>query len=347
MPDRKLRVFLCHASQDKPVVRELYQRLLSEDWIDPWLDEEKLLPGQDWDLEIEKAVEASDAVIVCVSNLSVTKEGYVQKEIRKVLDIALEKTEDTIFIIPVRLDDCELPRRLRPWHYVNYFPPEQRERAYERLLKSLSTRLDQLQSNVGNHEPGHSVIVEKPDLIREKTRYVGKATVTRNVESSQSKAGVDVDTGISIVLAVYFAIAALDSLASSDDTVETLLAISAFPAGIGLLWKKQFPASWIFKVSSITYLLIYGLNYRLTNLFPVLFYVAGLAAVVSGILSVIRIHDPKKPAFYSSITFASFLFLVGTYELVTNIRYSSFTDTIDILILLTSIITAVLLWRDL
>ena len=39
MPDRKLRVFLCHASQDKPVVRELYQRLLAEGWIDPWMDE--------------------------------------------------------------------------------------------------------------------------------------------------------------------------------------------------------------------------------------------------------------------------------------------------------------------
>lgn len=42
---RKLRVFLCHASQDKPVIRELYQRLSAEDWLNPWLDEEKLLPG--------------------------------------------------------------------------------------------------------------------------------------------------------------------------------------------------------------------------------------------------------------------------------------------------------------
>ena len=33
--DRKLRVFLCHASQDKPVVRELFQQLLAEGWIDP------------------------------------------------------------------------------------------------------------------------------------------------------------------------------------------------------------------------------------------------------------------------------------------------------------------------
>jgi hypothetical protein len=39
--NRKLRVFLCHASQDKPIVRELYQRLLADGWIDPWLVEEE------------------------------------------------------------------------------------------------------------------------------------------------------------------------------------------------------------------------------------------------------------------------------------------------------------------
>jgi hypothetical protein len=52
--DRKLRVFLCHASQDKPVVRELCQKLLAEGWINPWLDDEKLLPGQDWGMEIKE-----------------------------------------------------------------------------------------------------------------------------------------------------------------------------------------------------------------------------------------------------------------------------------------------------
>ena len=115
MPDanRKLRVFLCHASQDKPIVRELYQRLLAEGWIDPWLDEEKLLPGQDWDMEIEKAVEAADVVIVCLSNDVVKKEGYIQKELRFALNIALEKPEETIFIIPLRLNNCFVPRRLK------------------------------------------------------------------------------------------------------------------------------------------------------------------------------------------------------------------------------------------
>ena len=44
MPTEKrlLKVLLCHASQDKPVVRELCQKLAAEGWIDPWLDEKKL-----------------------------------------------------------------------------------------------------------------------------------------------------------------------------------------------------------------------------------------------------------------------------------------------------------------
>ena len=78
--NRPLRVFLCHSSNDKPAMRELYQKLRAESWIEPWLDEEELYPGEDWDLAIEKAVEASDAVLVCLSNNSINKRGYVQKE---------------------------------------------------------------------------------------------------------------------------------------------------------------------------------------------------------------------------------------------------------------------------
>jgi hypothetical protein len=55
-------------------VRELYQKLCAEDWIKPWLDQEELYPGQDWNLEIEKAVEAADVILVCLSNNSVNKD---------------------------------------------------------------------------------------------------------------------------------------------------------------------------------------------------------------------------------------------------------------------------------
>lgn len=52
---RPLKVFLCHAHADRDAVRALYTRL-TNDGVDAWLDKEKLLPGQDWELEIKKAV---------------------------------------------------------------------------------------------------------------------------------------------------------------------------------------------------------------------------------------------------------------------------------------------------
>ncbi len=165
--DRKLRVFLCHASQDKPVVRELYQRLLAEGWIDPWLDEEKLLPGQDWDLEIEKAVEATDAVVVLLSNNSITRDGYIQKELRLVLDVALYKPEESIFIIPLRLEECQPPRRLRPYQYIDYFPKDKREFAGRRIVISLKKRADSLMLDIKENRRSipletESVFIGKP-----------------------------------------------------------------------------------------------------------------------------------------------------------------------------------------
>jgi toxoflavin biosynthesis protein ToxD len=143
MTSRPLRVFLCHSSNDKPAVRELYQKLRAEAWIQPWLDEEELYPRQDWNMEIEKAVEAADAIIVCLSKSSITKEGYVQRELRIVLDFADYKPEGALYIMPVRLEECEPPRRLRPWQYADYFEGQQ-ERGLQRLLISLKRRADSL-----------------------------------------------------------------------------------------------------------------------------------------------------------------------------------------------------------
>lgn len=66
-------------------------------------------PGLTGEVEIPKAIDTSDVILVCLSKNSVNKEGYVQKEIAFALDKALEKPEGAIFIIPVKLEDCEVP----------------------------------------------------------------------------------------------------------------------------------------------------------------------------------------------------------------------------------------------
>lgn len=166
---RPLRVFLCHSSNDKLAVRELYQKLRAESWIQPWLDEEELYPGQDWNMEIEKAVEAADAIIVCLSKGSITKEGYIQRELRIVLDFADYKPEGTLYIIPVRLEECEPPRRLRAWQYADYFEG-QRDRAFQRLLVSLKKRADGL---------GLPIDSKLADLEREATEKVAREKAER------------------------------------------------------------------------------------------------------------------------------------------------------------------------
>ena len=134
--DRKLRVFLCHASQDKPIIRKLYQRLNEEGWIEPWLDEKNLIPGQDWKLEVTAALNSCDVVIVCLSTSAITKEGFVQREINFALEKVSEKPEGTIFLIPVRLEECGLPSRLSRLHWVDIFHVG----GYESLVKALSVR---------------------------------------------------------------------------------------------------------------------------------------------------------------------------------------------------------------
>ena len=141
---RPLQVFLCHSSEDKPTVRELYNRLDSEGWIDTWLDEKKLYPGQDWNYEIEQAVEQADIILVCLTKNSVNKEGFIQRELRKILDLADEKPEGTLYIIPVKLEECEPPKRIRRWQYSNYFPESNQNIAYQLLLESLKIRATRL-----------------------------------------------------------------------------------------------------------------------------------------------------------------------------------------------------------
>lgn len=76
----QLGVFLCHASEDKPMVRKLYERLYEDAFL-PWLDSEDLLPGQDWDYEIRNAVRASDAVLVCLSGHLLKRVGTYKKRL--------------------------------------------------------------------------------------------------------------------------------------------------------------------------------------------------------------------------------------------------------------------------
>lgn len=101
-------VFLAHASEDKHLVKQLYKEL-KENGLNPWLDEMNLMPGVRWNEEIESAIKKSRFFLACLSNNSITKDGYVQKELRLALSVMEQKSPNSVYFIPVLLQDVEIP----------------------------------------------------------------------------------------------------------------------------------------------------------------------------------------------------------------------------------------------
>jgi len=127
------KVFLCHSHADRDVVHTLYARL-KKDGVDAWLDVENLQPGQNWQHEIRKAILESDMVIICLSRNFNKQQGYRHKELKIALEKARLIPEDVVFVIPVRLEKCDMPESLNHLHRVDLF----KTGGYKKLISALS-----------------------------------------------------------------------------------------------------------------------------------------------------------------------------------------------------------------
>lgn len=131
------RVFICYAREDQHAARRLFKDLRKAG-LNPWLDAESLLPGQRWEVTIRQAIRESSYFLALLSSKSVEKRSFLQKEIREALDISDEFPEKCIFLIPVRLDDCEPPyQKLREFQWVDMFPDW--DDGMNRLLTAIET----------------------------------------------------------------------------------------------------------------------------------------------------------------------------------------------------------------
>lgn len=179
---KRLRVFLCHSSRDKSIVHDLFNNLLAEGF-DPWLYEESLIAGQDWDKETIKALRNSDVVILCLSQDSIAKSGYVQKEIKQALDVADEQPDGTIYLIPLRIEECEVPARLGRWHWVNLYE----EHGYQRLKRALQIRA----STLGLNTESSGAINEKITFMQD-PRTINNTSTQLTQKNEKTKDSTEV-----------------------------------------------------------------------------------------------------------------------------------------------------------
>ena len=121
-PQTAPQAFVAYVVEDLAPARRLCEALRAEGFS-PWLDKEKLLPGQNWPRAIERAIEISDVFVACFSTRSIVKRGQFQSELRYALDCSRQRPLDETFVIPVRLEQCAVPRRISNHvQYVDLYP---------------------------------------------------------------------------------------------------------------------------------------------------------------------------------------------------------------------------------
>ena len=127
-------VFLNYAREDQAAVEALHDAL-SNAGMKPWMDVKNLLPGEQWEVAIRRALRGADFFVACLSSKAVTKRGYRQKELRMALDVWLEKLDEDIYLIPVHLEPCDAPDLLSRFQWLDLTAPD----GVDRLIQAIHT----------------------------------------------------------------------------------------------------------------------------------------------------------------------------------------------------------------
>lgn len=138
-------IFLAHASQDYRRVKEIFDTLLSAGF-EPWIAPDSIPPGARWPQYIKAAIQSSRFFLAFISNHSVSKTGFYQRELRIALNHLEERPPKSIYVVPVLLDDVGIPDlevgtvNLREHQSVKLYGPDE-EIALEGLMLELNREM--------------------------------------------------------------------------------------------------------------------------------------------------------------------------------------------------------------
>lgn len=114
------RIFLSYAREDLKKVESLYNNLRQAGFA-PWMDTQDILPGENWEETINNAIRDSEFFIACLSRSSLNKRGMLQKELKLALDIWKQMLDKDIYLLPVRLETCDVHESLCQFQWVNLY----------------------------------------------------------------------------------------------------------------------------------------------------------------------------------------------------------------------------------
>lgn len=125
------KVFVSHASEDKErFVLEFAEKLRGKG-IDAWLDKWEMYPGDSLiDKIFEEGIKEAQAFIIVLSNNSVDK-PWVREELNTGI---VKRIENGCKLIPVVIDDCEIPESLRSTVWQKIDNVKDYEKEFNRIV---------------------------------------------------------------------------------------------------------------------------------------------------------------------------------------------------------------------
>lgn len=135
LSQRKFQAFLSHAHADSAVVDELYRWLNDVAGIQIWYDKRNLLPSEMIASKLPEAVAQCRSMLIVLSRSSVAS-GWVEEEYNA--GIGQRAKTKGFKIIPLRIDECEVPGFLNTTAWVNLPGGKGDINSYSQLLKAIS-----------------------------------------------------------------------------------------------------------------------------------------------------------------------------------------------------------------
>ena len=142
----RARIFLSYVHEDHSAVNAIYEALSCAGFI-PWIYQKNLAGGVKWKRAISREIKNSDLFVVCLSKKSYARNGHFHKEINEAFDVLEEMRPGSIYIVPVRLEECVITDdRIKELHWVDLFnypdSPESKE-GFNQLVGSIKLAMTQ------------------------------------------------------------------------------------------------------------------------------------------------------------------------------------------------------------